>query len=315
MKRLTSKEDYVEIKEDNEQFLSQFKKFGNIKELLQKSNYNKQFPKVENTFEDLIKSYKSKGYKIPDLSVKHNLFKPSPLLLENKHIEEYYRYQEAKNINIKDCKFLQNLESKLISTISTCVINDNIDLKIIESPSRILTRKTTINSNNYNNNNIKDKQKLEIMLENNNFHTIAYLEDEITKTNKYNRNVEKQFKLNSRNERHLQNSYHTVSLNNGKNYSYSNSLSNNNLSALNLIKIKTNSSNNINPNNSSNLNNTSSSNNNVNINNVSRNNTEKFRLQSVDEDSKFTTADKTNCNLLIPLKINNSNSKTKIFNF
>ena len=35
------------------------------------------------TFNELIKIYKKRGYKIPDLSVKHNIFKIEPLLEEN----------------------------------------------------------------------------------------------------------------------------------------------------------------------------------------------------------------------------------------
>ena len=45
---------------------------------------SKTYLKYKDPFEDIKEAYNEKGYKIPNLSESHNLFKPTPLLMEKK---------------------------------------------------------------------------------------------------------------------------------------------------------------------------------------------------------------------------------------
>ncbi len=77
----SQKEFYVE----NENFIQAY------------SSLQKLFPrKIEENFVDLISEYKQRGYKIPDLSIKRNLFTPNPLLLDNNRVIDYYSYYKKK---------------------------------------------------------------------------------------------------------------------------------------------------------------------------------------------------------------------------
>ena len=53
----------------------------------------KKFPKnYEKEFKDLLEKYKQNGYKIPDLSMEHNLFKINPLLFNDRKINDFYTF-------------------------------------------------------------------------------------------------------------------------------------------------------------------------------------------------------------------------------
>jgi hypothetical protein len=65
------------------------------------------------TFVDLISNYKKKGYKVKDLSLKNNLFEPSPLLLENDKIVRYFPLGDNTKCYNKDLKFVNILNSSL----------------------------------------------------------------------------------------------------------------------------------------------------------------------------------------------------------
>ena len=73
-----------ELKTENDFLISEL---GNN---LQKSElFNK---KTDEVFHDLIVQYSNKGYKIPNLDRSHNLFKRTPLLIENKEdVDVYYQ--------------------------------------------------------------------------------------------------------------------------------------------------------------------------------------------------------------------------------
>ena len=104
---------FNEIKEENDNFASRFKQTEKIEEFTN-SKKPKNLKKTDETFHDLIINYKNMGYKIPDLSTNHNLFKQSPLLLENHKIEDYYRYFFKTNeIVDKSSNFLMKLNSNL----------------------------------------------------------------------------------------------------------------------------------------------------------------------------------------------------------
>ena len=73
-----------ELKTENDLLLSE------LDNNLQKSAlFNK---KTDEVFHDLIVQYSNKGYKIPNLDRSHNLFKRTPLLIENKEdVDVYYQ--------------------------------------------------------------------------------------------------------------------------------------------------------------------------------------------------------------------------------
>jgi hypothetical protein len=112
-------QQYSEIKEENNNFAMRFKQTEKIEEFAN-SKKQRNLKKTDETFHDLIINYKERGYKIPDLSTDHNLFKQSPLLLENHKIEDYYRYFfKATEHTDKSSNFLLNLNSHLNERIQT----------------------------------------------------------------------------------------------------------------------------------------------------------------------------------------------------
>ena len=60
-------------------------------EFYQSYSLSKSYLKYKDPFEDIKKAYNDKGYKIPNLSESHNLFKPTPLLMEKKDIDMYFK--------------------------------------------------------------------------------------------------------------------------------------------------------------------------------------------------------------------------------
>ena len=112
-------QDFHHIKSENDLFSHQFKSEKNIKAFFKGLKVPKKAKKKEelelDTFNELIKIYKKRGYKIPDLSVKHNIFKIEPLLEENESkIKDgfiVYPNLQKKNVNYlqKLIDFVDNL--------------------------------------------------------------------------------------------------------------------------------------------------------------------------------------------------------------
>lgn len=139
-------EQYREIKEENCNFAMRFKQTEKIEELAN-SKKQRNLKKTDETFHDLIIKYKERGYKIPDLSTAHNLFKQSPLLLENHKIEDYYRYffKDTEHTD-KSSNFLLNLNSNLNERIQTSDIDAQEMNSKYASPkktSKIFSKRTT----------------------------------------------------------------------------------------------------------------------------------------------------------------------------
>jgi hypothetical protein len=102
--------DYIELRDDNEHFLKSYEKSENMKQLQNKNSRN--YHLQESPFEELKNLYKSRGYEIPDLSVKENLFQPSPLLLENCKVQEYYKSIKGHTLATdKDLTFLEKMSN------------------------------------------------------------------------------------------------------------------------------------------------------------------------------------------------------------
>ena len=73
------------LMEENNKFLNSY------------NSIRKIFPKkIEESFKDLLIEYKEKGYKKPNFSLKRNLFRPNPLLLENNKLLGYYIEKRKK---------------------------------------------------------------------------------------------------------------------------------------------------------------------------------------------------------------------------
>ena len=86
---------------------------------------SKTYLKYKDPFEDIKEAYNEKGYKIPNLSESHNLFKPTPLLMEKKDIDMYFKnnallsYKNEKILRQtvitadKSRKYLTNLKKEV----------------------------------------------------------------------------------------------------------------------------------------------------------------------------------------------------------
>ena len=97
----TKIKDYDEKKKEEEyRNLSQENNY-----LIKRYNKIRQFfpLKIEDSYSGLIKEYNKKGYKTPDFSTKHNLFKLNPLLMKNYKIKDYYMIYGKKN---KICNYI-----------------------------------------------------------------------------------------------------------------------------------------------------------------------------------------------------------------
>lgn len=92
---------FKKLKEENDKFLSDYK---NAKKYMKNKN-------SKETFKSLIKMYIRRGYKIPDLSVKHNLFSLCPLIDENKErfIQGFTSDPKLKEKTITYLKKLRSL--------------------------------------------------------------------------------------------------------------------------------------------------------------------------------------------------------------
>jgi hypothetical protein len=100
--------EHQELREETEHFKQFNKKIEKRKEDLDKKQPLK-VNTVEKTFAKLIHNYKQRGYRIPDLSPRKNLFKPSPLLLENSKIIDYYRFFCKDKENDKNQYFVDKV--------------------------------------------------------------------------------------------------------------------------------------------------------------------------------------------------------------
>ena len=86
------------LHEDNEKFLTEYRTANKFV----KKKTSKE------TFKGLIKMYLKKGYKIPDLSVKHNLFNLCPLIEENNE-KIIQGFKKDKKLSYKTMNYLRKL--------------------------------------------------------------------------------------------------------------------------------------------------------------------------------------------------------------
>ena len=96
------------LKNENEEFSKQYKKIS-------KRNLG-----PEDTFREIIGEYKERGYKIPNLTVQHNLFQINPLIESDngKLTDELYsnflnlnkNENKGKNMAIKSMHYLKKIK-------------------------------------------------------------------------------------------------------------------------------------------------------------------------------------------------------------
>ena len=86
------------LHEDNEKFLTEYRTANKFV----KKKTSKE------TFKGLIKMYAKKGYKIPDLAVKHNLFNLCPLIEENSE-KIIQGFKKDKKLSTKTMNYLRKL--------------------------------------------------------------------------------------------------------------------------------------------------------------------------------------------------------------
>ena len=104
--------NYNQLREENDRFLNKYKIAKTFK-LKNKTVEGLPISSFQITFADLINKYNKKNYKVSDLSLKNNLFQPSPLLMENNKIVDYYRFGNLCEIYDKDLNFLNKTTAQL----------------------------------------------------------------------------------------------------------------------------------------------------------------------------------------------------------
>ena len=105
-KKYSELDNYIKnLSEENEVLIDSYNR-------IQKFNSNY----IEKSYRDLIGEYKDKGYKSFDFKEKQNLFKPNPLLMENKKIKNYFAFNLKKsNLPSFINKFTKRKENKYLS--------------------------------------------------------------------------------------------------------------------------------------------------------------------------------------------------------
>jgi hypothetical protein len=120
---LASKNYFFEKKQENNEFLAQLNKVNLRKKEINEKKYGPAFSETHDKFRDLILQYQEKNYKVPDLSIKNNIFKQSPLLMTN---HEIYKYKVPKDLRLRKNKgFMSKLRN--LTEIQSGEIIDAID--------------------------------------------------------------------------------------------------------------------------------------------------------------------------------------------
>ena len=101
---------YQNINQETKNFLNSYYKIQNKKA---KQTDKIKDEKLKSPFLDLINQYINRGYKIPDLSYKKNLFNPSLLLLDtSKVVKILEKKKEKSNISKnKDFFYLRKVDN------------------------------------------------------------------------------------------------------------------------------------------------------------------------------------------------------------
>jgi hypothetical protein len=113
-------------------FLKHYTSLKLRKQDLEAKNVKLGYQCLNNSFEDLMAQYKTRKYRIPDLSLKHNLFNPSPLLIED---HQLVKARVPINFKIsKNTRFLNKLKKHADDILLEKIDGNNYeDLEKIKS--------------------------------------------------------------------------------------------------------------------------------------------------------------------------------------
>ena len=108
---------YRELKQDNQVFSDGYLKIKNFPTKNDKQNSN-QVSEIQGYLNEIYEKYKKLDYNAPDLSDSHNLFKISPLLLDDTEIRKFFRsYGENPSAMLeyqRDVTVLDNMMTGLM---------------------------------------------------------------------------------------------------------------------------------------------------------------------------------------------------------
>lgn len=109
---------YNQKKEETKEFISSYNLIQKEKE---KQNAEIKDQKLVSPFLDLINRYTQRGYKIPDLSTKKNIFTPSLILSDEAKTKEYFKVNKLSKKEKKELSYIKK--------VNRCVIKQkhNID--------------------------------------------------------------------------------------------------------------------------------------------------------------------------------------------
>jgi hypothetical protein len=201
----------LKIRGESENFLNKYKLIKEIKKRKNISSILEINP--QKTFSHLLEKYIDKGYKVPNLSSINNIFKFSPLLINNKcssrDIDYLIRINEIdKDDNNEECKILNKNEKsiKFMEKLNKIILErQNMNKKIRDKDNlriiSFLKKYPTINIKNENN---KTESNTELEIEKINNEIIELREIEKQIEEKKNIKIKKQriksFNLNARNK-------------------------------------------------------------------------------------------------------------------
>lgn len=102
--------NYNRVFKENSEFTKRY-------QLVFKNSYNKLKTIQENKhLSDIKANYEKKNYKIPQLTLAHNIFKEHPLLLSNAELYKYYLYQRGNpNTESNSLKYLNKLNDEIFA--------------------------------------------------------------------------------------------------------------------------------------------------------------------------------------------------------
>lgn len=110
--------EYKDKKDENDEFLKRYNKIKKIVEE-QDARVPGKISGPLAVFQDLICKYKSIGYKLPDLSIQKNIFKPCPLLMDDSKIDTFYKSLSSNEISNKTLQFLIHLNIQLTEKLNS----------------------------------------------------------------------------------------------------------------------------------------------------------------------------------------------------
>ena len=99
---------YHNLKEESREFLKSYMLIQKKKEKLKAEIKDS---KLTSPFLDLINQYTQRGYKIPDLSVKKNLFSPSIILADGDRLKEYFKINKLSRKEKKELSYVNKVNT------------------------------------------------------------------------------------------------------------------------------------------------------------------------------------------------------------